>query len=85
MILFLGLAAASNSQEKAIAHEQNKYADNSRNTQDWGGTYEGVVPCADCEAIKTVLTLNENRTFILKTTYQGKDDQVDLFNISIRK
>lgn len=36
--------------------------------------YTGTVPCADCEGIKTVLTL-VNETYILEETYLGKSDQ----------
>ena len=41
------------------------------------GVYEGVLPCADCEGIKTELTLfqdvanAENNSYILKETYLG--------------
>ncbi len=45
---------------------------NSRNSLDFTGTYAGVLPCADCEGIKTEITLNEDGTFIKETTYLGK-------------
>ncbi|MHB1168648.1 MAG: copper resistance protein NlpE N-terminal domain-containing protein [Longimicrobiales bacterium] len=35
----------------------------SRNSLDWAGTYSGVLPCADCPGIETVLTLHEDGTF----------------------
>jgi len=44
----------------------------SRNSLDWHGTYHGVVPCADCDGIETVLTLNPDHTFELSSTYLGK-------------
>lgn len=37
--------------------------------------YSGIVPCADCEGIKIVLTL-DNETYTLAETYLGKSDQV---------
>jgi heat shock protein HslJ len=46
----------------------------ARNSLDWYGTYEGIVPCADCEGIKTVLTLNQDMTYVLTATYVGKSD-----------
>lgn len=46
---------------------------NSANSLDWTGTYEGVVPCADCEGIETSLTLQQDQTYQLSTTYLGKD------------
>lgn len=36
--------------------------------------YTGTVPCADCEGIKTILTL-VNETYSLEETYLGKSDQ----------
>jgi uncharacterized lipoprotein NlpE involved in copper resistance len=42
---------------------------NSRNSLDWAGTYEGVLPCADCPGIKTRLTLNQDGSYELSTQY----------------
>jgi uncharacterized lipoprotein NlpE involved in copper resistance len=42
---------------------------NSRNSLDWAGTYEGVLPCADCPGIKTRLMLNNDGRFELNTQY----------------
>jgi uncharacterized lipoprotein NlpE involved in copper resistance len=47
-------------------------AHSSRNSLDWTGTYQGIVPCADCDGIETVLTLNPDHTFELASTYLGK-------------
>jgi heat shock protein HslJ len=47
---------------------------NSRNSLDWNGTYQGTVPCADCEGIKTRLTLMENGEFDRTRTYLGKEE-----------
>lgn len=41
---------------------------------DYYGTYEGTLPCADCEGIKTKLTINEDNTFVLNSEYLGKKD-----------
>ena len=38
------------------------------------GTYEGVLPCADCEGINTVLKLNPDKSFEIEETYLGRDD-----------
>lgn len=42
---------------------------NSRNSLDWAGSYEGVLPCADCPGIKTRLVLNSDGRFDLSTQY----------------
>lgn len=43
--------------------------DTSENALDWNGTYEAVVPCADCPGIKTSLTLNNDKTFSITEEY----------------
>jgi copper homeostasis protein (lipoprotein) len=48
--------------------------DNSMTSLDWNGTYKGVTPCADCEGIETMITLNLDKTYALSTKYLGKKD-----------
>ncbi len=43
-------------------------------SQQWQGTYSGILPCADCEGIQTTLTLNQDETYQLEEVYLGKDD-----------
>ncbi|GAB6010089.1 copper resistance protein NlpE [Dysgonomonas reticulitermitis] len=51
-------------------------ADNSRTCINYEGTYKGVLPCADCEGIETVLILGKY-TYTLKTSYKGKGTRVN--------
>lgn len=46
----------------------------AQNSLDWSGTYSGILPCADCSGIETELTLNADNTFVLTTSYLGKQD-----------
>ncbi len=39
---------------------------------DYEGVYKGTYPCADCEGIKTTLTLNKDKSFIYETLYLGR-------------
>lgn len=41
---------------------------------DYYGTYEGTLPCADCEGIKTTLKINDDTTYELRSEYLGKKD-----------
>jgi uncharacterized lipoprotein NlpE involved in copper resistance len=50
---------------------------NSMNSLDWNGTYKGTLPCADCEGIETILTLNPDQTYILFTNYLGRNDALE--------
>lgn len=47
--------------------------DNSMTSLDWDGVYEGELPCADCEGIKTVVTINSDNTYLIQETYLGKE------------
>lgn len=66
----------NDSAQTVLPHEQIDsmipIADNSRVSIDWAGTYRGVVPCADCEGIKTELVLDQSGTFRLGMLYMGK-------------
>lgn len=42
--------------------------------ENYTGTFEGIVPCADCSGIDTKLTLNGDYTYALSATYQGKGE-----------
>ena len=41
----------------------------SRNSLDWAGAYEGVLPCADCPGIKTRLTLDRDGSYEISSQY----------------
>lgn len=55
-------------------------------TNSFIGTYQGTLPCADCEGIKTTLTLNNDSTYSLKSEYLGKKgetfDENGEFNVT---
>ncbi|WP_217274014.1 copper resistance protein NlpE [Shewanella sp. VB17] len=61
-------------------HIENKVnvsiGDNSQNALDWAGHYSGVIPCASCEGISTVLILSADNTYKLDTQYLGKSDNI---------
>lgn len=38
------------------------------------GSYEGILPCADCDGIQFEITLNADKTYELKQTYLGKKE-----------
>lgn len=42
---------------------------------DWKGTYSGILPCADCEGIETLISLNEDNTFRFSQKYLGKENK----------
>jgi heat shock protein HslJ len=46
----------------------------SQNALDWAGIYRGVIPCADCEGIETVVVLRQDGGFTALSRYLGKGD-----------
>jgi len=51
-------------------------AHTSQNALDWAGAYRGVIPCADCRGIETVVILKSDGTFRKHSKYLGKGDEV---------
>lgn len=47
---------------------------NAKNSLDYIGIYQGIVPCADCEGIETNLHLEDDKNYVLKTKYLGKKE-----------
>lgn len=48
----------------------------SQNALDWEGTYEGILPCADCPGIQTIVTLSYDGDFTYHAEYLERDTQV---------
>jgi len=74
-ILFIGMASCK-STKNTQTNEVKTTGDNSMTSVDWPGTYQGILPCADCEGIKTQLVLNKDLSYLLKTSYIGRGDTV---------
>lgn len=75
--LMIGMGSCkSNSKDSDRKEKAETLAkgDNSRNTLDWNGVYSGVIPCADCEGIRTTIELSGKDTYQMKQTYLGKDN-----------
>ncbi len=46
---------------------------NAKNSLDWDGKYEGVLPCADCEGIKYIVELKKDGNFFIEQEYLGRE------------
>lgn len=75
IIIFSGISSCKTAQ-KAQSNPLQTTGENSMNSVDWQGTYLGVLPCADCEGIKTKIVLNKDLSYTLETMYLGKDNKV---------
>lgn len=60
------------------AEEYRHVGDNSEVSLDWAGTYEGVLPCADCEGVETVLVIESDGSYELTSNYlTQKSDETE--------
>ncbi|WP_066223292.1 copper resistance protein NlpE N-terminal domain-containing protein [Formosa haliotis] len=75
--LMIAILIASCKSNKEASTSTPVNGDNSMTSLDWNGTYVGTTPCADCEGLKTVITLNKDLTFTKKTQYLGKSTDVN--------
>jgi heat shock protein HslJ len=79
LILILAVSFGINScksSKKSTAKFEIPVGDNSMTSLDWDGTYQGILPCADCEGIKTQLVLKEDLSYNLITSYLGKEENI---------
>lgn len=72
----LFLSCNDNKKSNSEAMDMEAVGDNSMTSLDWAGTYEGILPCADCEGIKTVISINQDNTYVAKEIYEGKSDSL---------
>ena len=60
-----------------VVRESNEQTDaDSIGVNNVLGIYGGKMPCTNCDAIETVLSLSEDYEFKLRYKYQGKSDQL---------
>jgi copper homeostasis protein (lipoprotein) len=64
----------TSAENSTLTARETDGAHTSKNSLQWHGMYKGVLPCADCEGIETVLVLNAEHTYLLQTKYLGKGD-----------
>ncbi|XID74158.1 copper resistance protein NlpE [Alkanindiges sp. WGS2144] len=65
-------SSTSTSETQAQAANTQAQVDSTTLASDWSGEYEGTLPCADCEGIKTQLEFHPNQAYELKEEYKGK-------------
>jgi copper homeostasis protein (lipoprotein) len=85
MVIFLFSCKESNNQTASSELENNQTSSsesasvvdmhNSANSLNWEGKYKGIVPCADCEGIKTELSIFQNQSYSMAIQYLGKSDE----------
>ncbi|MDO5615815.1 MAG: copper resistance protein NlpE N-terminal domain-containing protein [Cruoricaptor ignavus] len=85
-ILFGGLLLASCNQKTeqtaemehatadSLSTKMANSGDSTETSVDWDGTYKGTIPCADCPGIEITLTLNSDKTYIMGSKYQEREN-----------
>ncbi|MCS6237809.1 copper resistance protein NlpE [Shewanella baltica] len=68
--------AVDTTQVQTEAAKTVPVGDTSQNSLDWAGSYEGVLPCASCEGIQTLITLQSDNSFVQETVYLGQDEKI---------
>ena len=76
LLLFVVIVGCQNQEVKK--HDKNNDVQNARNSVDYVGTYNGILPCVDCQGLETELSINENLTFSIRIKYQGKGEKIYL-------
>lgn len=79
LIASLALISCKTKKEKPITkneeitevtlHKTIPDTHNSKTSIDWVGTYEGILPCADCAGIKTTVILNKDESINVVSEY----------------
>ncbi|NEW79113.1 MAG: META domain-containing protein [Gelidibacter sp.] len=77
LVLFIIMSACNPNKKstQTLENEKNAMPDNSRTSLDWAGVYRGVLPCADCEGIETEIKINADLTYLISSTYLGKNEE----------
>lgn len=65
-------SSQSETEDKTEDSNQLPVGDNSQTSLDWAGTYQGTLPCADCEGVLTEIILKGDQSFTMTTQYLGK-------------
>lgn len=79
-----GLFVACNSSNKSAQNEEqvevNPEIDaihHAGSSIDWAGSYQGELPCEDCDGIDMEVTINNDNTFVLRSVKKGKDEVIE--------
>lgn len=76
-IAVITLTACGNSQKRKAKQNEKageettviKDTHNARNSLNYYGVYDGIFPCADCEGIKTRVSLYKDGTYMIESVY----------------
>ncbi len=75
LIVAVGMSACSGSSKKTSEQQETEtVVEEVSVVKPFIGTYEGTLPCADCDGNKVTLSILEDGTYQLKNVFLGKED-----------
>lgn len=74
LIVFSALSFTACNTMKAPTEPVAEASQQAENSTDYDGIYRGILPCADCEGIKTTIYINRDSTFKITENYLGKSE-----------
>lgn len=73
LLYLLGIVACTHQEKGGQSTEAKK---NKHQESDWVGVYRGVLPCADCEGVVTMIHLKKDLTYVKSMQYTGKSSEL---------
>ncbi|HRN56816.1 MAG TPA: copper resistance protein NlpE [Agriterribacter sp.] len=75
LFIFLGVSCSQTGRQPSDNGSEVQPVDmhNSQSSLDWQGSYRGILPCADCSGIETVIDLDADNTYRMSQKYIDKD------------
>lgn len=77
--LLSGCATTEPNTEHSLEQENQQITvvetENAREEIQWPGTYQGILPCAACEGVSTMLVIRPDMTYSTRTRMLGIDNK----------
>lgn len=71
--VIVGIALSCvNNQKSVVAKDKNENMESL--SANLAGLYSGNLPCVDCESISTILELHQDKSYVLRYSYEGKSE-----------
>lgn len=74
MVVMMSCSGSSKNNSEQTVENSTVTTEEQVKEQDFSGIYEGTLPAADCPGIKTVLIINADKTYNLKSEYLEEKD-----------
>ena len=77
LLVMIGIVGCDNPKQSVAAYKDNLQELKGRDKAEIViGEYKGVMPCADCDGIETLISLHPDNTYKYSSKYLNKSDDV---------